>query len=322
MPRPQKILAITGGVGGAKLALGLSRILNPEQVMFAVNVGDDFTHLGLHISPDIDSLTYALAQENNQELGWGRADESWAFLDSFKTLGGESWFQLGDRDLAVHLRRTELLDSGLSLSEVTAELFSRLGVKYRCWPMSESKVSTKVYTDDSLLSFQHYFVRDHCAHEVKSIMFDGSEQAQPPQDLIEYFNDPDLAGVIICPSNPYLSIDPILSVKSIRRALACCVAPVIAISPIINGESVKGPTSKIMAELKLELSAKTVAMHYDGLINGFVLDTLDQQLVGEIEDTACAVLVTNTMMNTLDDKAVLAQTVLEFCENLGDLKCG
>ena len=145
---------------------------------------------------------------------------------------------------------------------------------------------------------------------------------RPPQDLIEYFNDPDLAGVIICPSNPYLSIDPILSVKSIRRALACCVAPVIAISPIINGESVKGPTSKIMAELKLELSAKTVALHYDGLINGFVLDTLDQQLAGEIEDTGCAVLVTNTMMNTLDDKAVLAQTVLEFCENLGDLKCG
>ena len=318
----KKFLAISGGVGGAKLGLGLTKILSEDQLSFLVNTGDDFKHAGVNISPDIDTLMYTLSGLSNKELGWGRADESWAFLDSFKTLGGESWFQLGDRDLAVHLRRTELLDSGLSLSEVTAELFSRLGVKYRCWPMSESKVSTKVYSDDSLLSFQHYFVRDHCAHEVKAIMFDCSEQAQPPQDLIEYFNDPDLAGVIICPSNPYLSIDPILSVKSIRRAMACCVAPVIAISPIINGESVKGPTSKIMAELKLELSAKTVAMHYDGLINGFVLDTLDQQLVGEIEDTGCAVLVTNTMMNTLDDKAVLAQTVLEFCENLGDLKCG
>ncbi len=318
----KKFLAISGGVGGAKLGLGLTKILNEDQLSFLVNTGDDFKHAGVNISPDIDTLMYTLSGLNNQELGWGRADESWAFLDSFKTLGGESWFQLGDRDLAVHLRRTELLDSGQSLSEVTAELFSRLGVKYRCWPMSETQVSTKVYTDDGLLSFQHYFVRDHCGHEVKSIMFDGFEQAQPPQGLIDYFDDPDLAGVIICPSNPYLSIDPILSVKSIRKALSSCGAPVIAISPIINGEAVKGPTSKIMAELKLELSAKTVALHYDGLINGFVLDTLDQQIVGEIEDTGCAVLVTNTMMNTLDEKAVLAQTVLEFCDNLGELKCG
>jgi LPPG:FO 2-phospho-L-lactate transferase len=318
----KKFLAISGGVGGAKLGLGLTQILSEDQLSFLVNTGDDFKHAGVNISPDMDTLMYTLSGLSNQQLGWGRADESWAFLDSFKTLGGESWFQLGDRDLAVHLRRTELLDSGLLLSEVTTEFFNRLGVKYRCWPMSETKVATKVYTDDGLLSFQHYFVRDHCEHKVKSIIFEGNEEAQPPQGLIEYFDDPDLAGVIICPSNPYLSIDPILSVEGIHRALTSCEAPVIAISPIINGESVKGPTSKIMAELSLELSAKTVALHYEGIINGFVLDTLDQQLVGEIEDTGCAVLVTNTMMNTLDDKTVLAQTVLELCDKLGDLKCG
>ena len=318
----KKFLAISGGVGGAKLGLGLTKVLSEDQLSFLVNTGDDFKHAGVNISPDIDTLMYTLSGLSNLKLGWGRADESWAFLDSFKDLGGESWFQLGDRDLAVHLRRTEMLDGGLLLSEVTAELFSRLGVKYRCWPMSETEVPTKVYTDDGLLSFQHYFVRDHCEHEVKSIMFEGNERARPPLGLLDYIMDSDLAGVIICPSNPYLSVDPILSIKSIRNALAECKAPVVAISPIINGESVKGPTSKIMAELKLELSAKTVASHYNDIINGFVLDTLDQDLVGEVEDTGCSVLVTNTMMNTLDDKTELAQTVIEFCERLGDFECG
>ena len=318
----KNFLAISGGVGGAKLGLGLTKELNEDQLSFLVNTGDDFKHAGMNISPDMDTLMYTLSGLSNQQLGWGRADESWAFLDSFKSLGGESWFQLGDRDLAVHLRRTELLNSGRLLSDVTNELFHRLGVKYRCWPMSETEVPTKVYTSDGLLSFQHYFVRDHCAHKVQSIVFEANEHARPPQGLLDYIGDPDLSGVIICPSNPYLSIDPILSITSIRKALVACAAPVVAISPIINGDSVKGPTSKIMEELKLELSAKTVASHYKGIIDGFVLDTLDGALTGEVEGMGCGVLVTNTMMKTLDDKVELAQTVVEFIGNLGDLGCG
>ncbi len=311
----KKYLAISGGVGGAKLGLGLTKVLDESQLAFLVNTGDDFQHAGLNISPDLDTLMYTLSGLSNEELGWGRFDESWDFLDAYKRLGGESWFQLGDRDLAVHLRRTELLKLGNKLSAVTKELFNQLGVDYRCWPMSETEIATKVNTSDGVFSFQHYFVRDHCEHKVESIMFSGSDLAEPPVEFLTYLKDPELRGVIICPSNPFLSIDPILSIQTIRTGLISCQAPVIAVSPIVNGESIKGPTSKIMSEMNLELSARSVAQHYKGLIDGFLLDTLDTKLIYEVEQTGCKVMAHNTLMSTLDDKRELAQTVIEICND-------
>ena len=258
MPRPQKILAITGGVGGAKLALGLSRILNPEQVMFAVNVGDDFTHLGLHISPDIDSLTYALAQENNQELGWGRAGETWQFIDTLGSLGGEDWFRLGDKDMALHTRRSQLLGQGASLTEATAEITQRMGIKHTVAPVSDDPIRTVVQSDLGELAFQHYFVREQCAPAVSGFRFDGIQDATLNPTITEWLANCD--GIIICPSNPFVSVAPVVEVNGFLDAAASI--PTIAVSPIVAGTAIKGPAAKMMQELNIPATAVAVAEHY------------------------------------------------------------
>ncbi len=300
-----KILAITGGVGGAKLALGLAKVLSPDEVAFAVNTGDDFEHLGLHISPDIDSLTYALAEENNAELGWGREGETWQFIETLESLGGETWFRLGDKDMALHIRRTGLLEEGQSLTEATAAITNAMGIEHEVIPMTNDPVRTFVHTQDGPLAFQHYFVRDRCEPAVSGFEFQGIENATLNPRITEWVEGAD--GVVICPSNPYVSVDPLLKLKGFTDALE--KLPVIAVSPIVGGMAIKGPAAKMMAELAVPASAPAVAAHYEGLIDGFVVDETDRNQADEIK---IPTIVVNTIMVTLEDRVQLARDVLGF----------
>jgi len=305
MPR---LLAITGGVGGAKLAVGLSKLLAPEDLLFAVNTGDDFTHFGLHIAPDLDSLTYALCEQNNTELGWGRADESWHFIDAMEQLGGDTWFRLGDKDLALHLHRTELLRSGLSLTTTTARITAALGIRHGVVPMSDDAVRTHVHTELGTLAFQHYFVRERCEPPVSGFTFEGVEKAQLNPAIAAFLGTCD--GVIICPSNPYVSVDPLLQLAGMREALL--ELPVIAVSPIVGGMAIKGPAAKMMKELRIPATAAAVAAHYADLIDGFVLDTTD---AAQAEQIALPTLVTQTIMRPTQDKVALAEACLGFLQH-------
>ena len=304
-----KILALTGGVGGAKLALGLSKILSPEEVMFAVNVGDDFEHLGLHISPDIDSLTYALSGENNQELGWGRSGETWQFIETLGGLGGEAWFRLGDKDLALHMRRAQLLKENKTLTQATAEIAARMGIKHSMTPISDDPIRTMVNTTDGELAFQHYFVREQCKPAVTGFRFEGIEQARINPAIEAWLQDCD--GVIICPSNPFVSVAPILQVPGMRQAIAHL--PIIAVSPIVAGLALKGPAAKMMQELQIPTTAKAIADQYEGLIDGFVLDETDAQSIGEL---AIPAIATKSVMVTLEDRVDLARECIRFLDTL------
>ena len=310
-----RYLAITGGVGGAKLALGLCHLLPPAALSLVVNTGDDFEHLGLHVAPDLDTLMYTLAGLSNPDTGWGRVGESWQCLETLRTLGGEAWFRLGDRDLAVHLQRSARLRSGASLSVVTAELFAALGIAHRAMPMSDQPVRTLVHCDAGTLAFQHYFVRERCAPRVSGFSFAGADSAHPAPGVLEALADPALRGVIICPSNPFLSVDPILAVPGLREAITACRAPVIAVSPIVAGAALKGPTAKIMEEMALPQTAATVAAHYGDLIDGFIIDHSDHELLAEIAADRLRVTSAQSVMVTLDDKINLAHTALDFLES-------
>ncbi|MEM8766577.1 MAG: 2-phospho-L-lactate transferase [Pseudomonadota bacterium] len=304
-------LAITGGVGGAKLALGLSHVLGPEAVAFAVNTGDDFEHLGFTICPDIDTLTYTLSGLANPKLGWGREDESWAFMETTEQLGGEAWFRLGDRDLALHAYRTAGLAAGSSLSEITAAVAERLGIEHRILPMSDDPVRTTVHTPDGPLAFQHYFVRDRCQPKVTGFAFEGAAAAALNPAIEALL--PSLKGIIICPSNPFVSVDPLLSIGNTRERLAALGIPIVAVSPIVGGTAIKGPTAKMMAELDIPASASAVAGHYEGLISGFVLDEQDADVHGTLQVPST---VTQSVMVTLADRVALAEHTLEFLRTL------
>lgn len=307
-----RYLAITGGVGGAKLALGLRHLLGPEELTFVVNTGDDFEHLGLHVSPDVDTLMYTLSGLANPATGWGRVDESWHFIETLRALGGEGWFNLGDRDLAVHVQRSALLRAGLTLTAVTQQLYTAHGIRHRALPMCDAPVRTVVETDSGVLAFQHYFVRERCAPRIRAIRFAGAEAAAPGAELVACLESPELAGIIICPSNPFLSIDPILAIAGLRERLLRCSAPVIAVSPLIGGAAVKGPTAKIMAELSLPLDATAIARHYGPLIQGFILDQTDAALAPGIAAMGLKVTTAQSLMVSLDDRIDLAHTALGF----------
>lgn len=309
-------LALTGGVGGAKLCLGFAHELAAGQIAFVVNTGDDFEHLGLHIAPDLDTLTYTLSGLSNPELGWGRRDETWNFIAAFGELGGETWFNLGDADLAIHLRRTEMLRAGLGLGAVTAHLTAALGIEHVMLPMSDDPVRTRVQTATGALAFQHYFVRDRCAPAVTGFEFAGATNARPHPAVLERLDDPSLAAIFICPSNPYVSIDPILAVPGLADALAEAAAPVIAVSPIVDGVAIKGPTAKMMQELSVPASAAAVAAHYAGLIDGFIIDERDAAAQPEVEALGVTTTVAQTVMLTLHDRIALARTALEFGHRL------
>ena len=302
------VLALSGGIGGAKLALGLYRILPPGALMVAANTGDDFEHLGLAISPDIDTLLYTLAGLDNPELGWGRRDETWTFIKALDSLGGETWFNLGDGDLATHVERTRRLAAGESLSQIADDFRRRLGISARLLPMSDDRVRTRLRTAEGWLDFQDYFVRQRCRPVVREIAFAGADQARPQPNFLAALADKNLRAVVICPSNPFISIDPILSLPGIREALRACQAPVVAVSPIIGGKAVKGPTAKMMAELGLPVNAAAVARHYGELLDHYVADETD---ANEIGDLGLPVTVTRTFMLSLEDREALARVVLE-----------
>jgi LPPG:FO 2-phospho-L-lactate transferase len=313
-------VVLTGGSGGVKLAVGLARLLG-ERLAILVNTGDDFTHLGLAISPDIDTVLYALSGRVNEATGWGLAGETWTFMRALGELGGPTWFKLGDGDLATHVDRTGRLAAGETLTTVCARHAAQFGIAARILPMSDDQVHTMVVTDAGTLSFQEYFVRDQCRPAVRSIRFDGTAQARPAPKVLEALAAPSLAGIIMGPSNPWLSIDPILAVPGMREALQAARAPIIAVSPIIGGKAVKGPTAKIMNELGLAPDSGDIARHYAGLIDGFIIDSEDKRLAEEIgsasrPDAPLPVHVTNTLMRTLDDKVALARQCLAFCAEL------
>ena len=249
MPR-DLVLALSGGIGGAKLALGLSRVLPPGALTVVANTGDDFEHLGLCISPDIDTLIYTLAGLDNPQTGWGRRDETWTFMAALEAIGGETWFRLGDGDLAIHVERTRRLHAGETLSHITGDVCRRLGIATRILPMSDDRVRTRVRTAEGWLDFQDYFVRLKCAPEVREIAFEGVAAARPLPEFMAALADPRLRAVVLCPSNPFISIEPILAIPGVREELMACAAPVIAVSPIIGGRAVKGPTAKMMRELR------------------------------------------------------------------------
>jgi len=304
-------MALSGGVGGAKLVAGLADVLGPDQLSVVTNTADDFTHLGLHISPDLDTVIYTLAGVADPDKGWGLADESWHFMQALARLDGETWFNLGDRDLATHILRTQMLAGGMPLGAVTAALSEKFGVGPTILPMSDDPVRTMVTTDMGELSFQQYFVREQCRPKVRRIRFEGCEAARPVPEILALLADPDLAAIVICPSNPLLSIDPILSVAGMRGALKAAAAPVIAVSPLIGGKAVKGPTAKMMQELDIPVTAAAVAAHYGDLLDGFVLDTVDAASEGEIAATGTAVSTTNTLMTSREAKQDLARHILE-----------
>ncbi len=301
------VLALSGGIGGAKLALGLYRVLPPRELTVVANTGDDFEHLGLAISPDIDTLLYTLAGLDNPELGWGRRDETWTFMAALEALGGETWFKLGDGDLATHVERTRRLAAGESLSQVADDFRRRLGISARLLPMSDDRVRTRLRTDEGWLDFQDYFVRLRASPMVREIAYAGAWEARANLDFLAALAGSDLELVVICPSNPFLSIDPILSLPRVRDALRACRAPVVAVSPIIGGRAVKGPTAKIMAELGFPVGAAAIARHYGDILDIFIVDELD---ANEVEDLGIPVRLARTLMSTIEDREALARVVL------------
>jgi LPPG:FO 2-phospho-L-lactate transferase len=312
-----QVLALSGGIGGAKLALGLQHVLPPGELTVAVNTGDDFEHLGLSISPDIDTMLYTLGGVANPELGWGRAGDSWNFMAEIERLGGESWFRLGDKDLAVHIERTRRLAEGEKLSGITADFARHFGILGKVVPMSNDLVRTMVITEEGTLDFQHYFVARRCEPAVKGLAYAGAADATLVPYVQQALQDPSLLAIVICPSNPWLSIAPMLEIPAWREALNEADAPVIAVSPLVNGQAVKGPTTKIMSELQLAVSSVSIAQFYEGVIDGFVLDKSEAELAPQI---GVATHVTSTLMKTPADKQRLAREVLDFARSFRHLK--
>jgi LPPG:FO 2-phospho-L-lactate transferase len=308
-----RVVALCGGIGGAKLVLGLSRVITPADLTVIVNTADDFEHLGLAVSPDLDTVMYTLAGLDDPRRGWGRRDETWSFMRSLAALGGETWFRLGDGDLATHVERTRRLRQREKLSVITADFCRRLGVAVEIVPMSDDKVRTRVCTDIGDLDFQDYFVRRRCAPVVRRLDYEGAAMARPHHLALAALRDSRLRAAVICPSNPLLSIEPMLAMPQLREAVAACPAPVIGVSPIIAGAAVKGPTAKMMAELSLPVTASAVARRYSDLLDGYVVDRADASHAQELD---VPVMITNTLMLSLADRELLARDVLGHADSL------
>ena len=311
-----RILALSGGVGGAKLLRGLYRTLSPGTLAALINTGDDFEHLGLHISPDIDTALYTLGGIAHPEQGWGRADETWNFMRAFEAIGGETWFRLGDADLALHVERTRRLKGGEGLTAITQYFMRAFGIRAEILPMSDDPVATRVITNEGELAFQDYFVRSRCIPVVRGLRFDGAENAALSVAARAAFASPALEAIIIAPSNPWLSIDPLLAIPQLRQALRSAKVPVVAVTPIIAGNAVKGPTAKIMRELGADVSPLSVVQHYGDLLDGFVLDSRDTAIA---ERFRISVEMTDTLMATPEASDRVARTA---CDLATRLVCG
>ena len=307
------VVALCGGIGGAKLALGLYRILEAGTLTVIVNTGDDFEHLGLHISPDLDTVLYTLGGVADPDRGWGRANETWNFMEALGQFGREAWFRLGDRDLAMHVLRTTWLRNGKSLSDFTSQSAHALGISAKILPMTDHAVRTIVETVEGDLAFQDYFVRRRCEPAVKRIRFDGAAQAKPSAEAINALSGSNVRAIVICPSNPYLSIDPILAVPGICHAIKKATAPVTAVSPIIGGDAVKGPTAKIMRELGRAVNTQAILTHYRGLIDALVIDESD---AGDVAGVSMPIMATRTKMENLADRIRLGREVITYSATL------
>jgi LPPG:FO 2-phospho-L-lactate transferase len=304
------ILALAGGVGGAKLADGLAQIVPPDELALIVNTGDDFEHFGLHISPDLDTVMYTLAGIANPVTGWGLDRETWQFMSALEALGGPTWFRLGDRDLATHAERTRRMSQGESLSLVTQALCKSLGISCAVAPMSDDAVRTIVHTDAGELEFQRYFVERRCEPRARAIEYRGAERAQPGAHLRTALALPP-EGIVICPSNPFLSVAPILALPGVRTALASC-GNVVAVSPIVAGRALKGPAAKLMSELGFEATAAGVARYYHGIIQHLVIDHADAHLVPAIEALGVRAVVADAVLHSTEDRRRLATLCIEL----------
>ena len=307
----ERVVALSGGVGGAKLVDGLSHVLPPDALTVIVNTGDDFEHLGLAISPDIDSVVYALAGLSDPVRGWGRRDETWNFMAALGQLGGPDWFRIGDADLAMHVERSARLSRGESLSAVTARICAALGVGAQVLPMSDDRVRTRLRTDEGWLEFQEYFVGRQCRPRVSEIAYEGASSARAQPDALDALREPGLRAVVICPSNPFLSIDPILAIPELRTALQNAGAPVVAVTPIVGGQAIKGPAAKMLRELGIEVAGASVAARYAGLVDVFVADSSDPQ---PAPMAGMRIVRAQSVMRTEEDRRALAESVLAFAD--------
>ena len=307
------VVALSGGIGGAKLALGLYRVLAPDTLTVICNPGDDFDHLGLRICPDADTVLYTLAGIANPETGWGREGETWTFMRVLVDLGGETWFQLGDGDLALHVERTRRIAGGEPWSRICEDVARRFGVRARVVPACDAAVRTAVRTPGGRLPFQHYFVRDRCQPVVTGFDFEGAADARPCDAALDALADDSLRCVVVCPSNPFISIDPILAVPGMNDAIRSAGVPVIGVSPVIGGDAVKGPTAKMMRELGLDVSNRTVERHYEDIVDAWIIDSADAEDAAGFERP---VRTASTLMRTDADKESLAGAVLEFAAAL------
>lgn len=305
-----KIVALAGGVGASKFLLGLSHVMDPRELTIIVNTGDDIVLHGLAISPDLDIVTYTLAGVVNSETGWGFAGETFHALEQLSQFGSPSWFHLGDRDLATHIHRTAMMRSGASLSDTTESIRQALGVEARILPMCDQPVPTMIQTPEGRLNFQEYLVQRRAEPVVLGISFEGVEQARPARDVLESLEH--AVGIVICPSNPLISIGPILAVPGIRDALRKRRKSVVAICPIVGGKSLKGPSDRMLAQLGFDVSASGVARMYQDICATFVIDPVDAGETQAIEDLGMKVVIRKTVMNTLEDKEQLARDVLEL----------
>ena len=305
-----KVLALAGGVGGAKLALGLRDILDEESLAIVVNTGDDEEFFGLHVSPDLDTVMYTLGGIANPDTGWGISGETFRSLNRLRQYGADTWFNLGDLDMATHIRRTQLLGQGNTLSEVTNSLCSSLGIAHSIFPMTDDTLRTVVITEISEMSFQEYFVKNRCDPRVISLRFDSPSECSPSPGFVTALNESDL--LVFCPSNPFLSVDPILAVPGVRKKIENFRGARVAVSPIVGGEAIKGPAGKILRELGHEVSCVGVAKRYVDLCDVFIIDNVDADLASTIEKLGMRVVVTNTIMNNDQEKRTLAREILSL----------
>lgn len=306
------ILALAGGVGGAKLVVGLSSLLPPEDLTVVVNTGDDEEFFGLHVSPDIDTVMYNLVGISNTDTGWGIKEESFRMLQRLEALGADTWFKLGDLDLATHIRRTQLLRDGHTLSVVTGVMCKALGIETLIAPMTDGRVRTVIHTIEGSLAFQEYFVKCKCDPVVTDITYCGSGTYGASDTFMEALTTSDI--MIFCPSNPFLSIAPMLALKDVRKKVENFKGKRIVVSPIVASQAIKGPAAKILKELGHEISALGIARLYQGICDTFVLDTADRECEVDIKKLGMDVFVTNTIMDSLSDKIGLAKVIMEICD--------
>lgn len=309
-------LLLSGGVGGAKLALGMARTMDPGRLVVVANTGDDFEHMGLRICPDIDTLSYTLSGLSDPVRGWGRENETWSFMGALSSLGGDDWFNLGDADLALHVLRTHLLRGGLSLTEVTQQVCGRLGINTKILPMSDDQVSTSVETEQGRLDFQTYFVRERCVPRVTGFVFEGQEAARLNPAVSDLFARGEVDAVVVAPSNPYVSIDPILGVPGFRKILRGFEGPVVAVSPVVGGDAIKGPTAKMMKELGVACNVLSIAERYRDFLDGLLIDQVDAGLMPGVSEMGLACRTAQTVMTTVKEKDAVARVCAAFIQDI------